>query len=86
MRGKEADSCPDLRMLLSVHHLLLQEALSCLQAVVPHQSLCNDKHAKKNDKQTREEEEERETITYMKKRTSPWRWLTLNGGMGKLEC
>ena len=50
MMGKEAGSRPDLRVLLSVHHLLLQEALSCLQAVVLHQRLCNDKHVDKKRK------------------------------------
>lgn len=50
MMGQEADWSPDLRMLLSVQHLLLQEALSCLQAAVPLQSLCNDTHGKKKNK------------------------------------
>lgn len=50
--GKEAERSPDLRMLLSVQHLLLQEALSCLQAVAPLQSLCNHTHGKKKNKKT----------------------------------
>lgn len=33
----------DLRMLLSVRHLLLQEGLSRLHAVILHKSLCNDR-------------------------------------------
>lgn len=45
---KHTISAADLWMLLGMRHLLLQEVLGRLQAVVLYKSLCKDKHMKKH--------------------------------------
>lgn len=42
--NKPVECWPHLWLLLSMKHFLLQEVVSCLQALVLHKSLCNDKH------------------------------------------